>query len=291
MSIKAILVPVQGIEHDIHALRGAIRLAQAHDAHVTALFAQPSEEDLASTWAGYGMVAPPVSLLEEMDRETKLRAQTAGTLLERAAHEAGTPIVPAGQEQEPPSSVSLRIERGMLRTAAATLAAFHDLVVYSHDPMGVDVHPVDESLLEATLLDARRPAFLAPKLARDTFPSQIVIAWSGSIEGAQAVTSSLPFLSLADNVHAVRVGESDYPEAHDRMLIEYLRRHGITAELRVVEPGQHSAGTALLSTATDLQADLLVMGGYTHGPVRQRVFGGMTRHVLKHAPVPVLMVH
>src|SRR3954451_14725360 len=121
MSIRAILAPIQGIEHDIHALRGAIRLAQAHDAHVTALFAQPSEEDLASTWAGYGMVAPPVSLLEEMDRETKLRAQAAGTLLERAAHEAGVPIVSAGQEQEPPFSVSLRIERGMLRTAAATL--------------------------------------------------------------------------------------------------------------------------------------------------------------------------
>ena len=59
MSIKAILVPLQGIEHDIHALRGAISLAQAHDAHVTALFAQPTEEDLAATWAGYGMVAPP----------------------------------------------------------------------------------------------------------------------------------------------------------------------------------------------------------------------------------------
>ena len=55
MSIKAILVPLQGIEHDIHALRGAISLAQAHDAHVTALFAQPTEEDLAATWAGYGL--------------------------------------------------------------------------------------------------------------------------------------------------------------------------------------------------------------------------------------------
>ena len=196
-----------------------------------------------------------------------------------------------GQEQEPPFSVTLRIERGMLRSAAITLAAFHDVVVHGHDPVGVDVHPVDESLLEATLLVARRPAFLAPKLARDTFPSQIVIAWNGSIEGAQAVTSSLPFLSLADDVYAVRVGESDHPEAHDGMLIEYLRRHGIAAELRVVEPGQHSAGTALLSTATDLQADLLVVGGYTHGPVRQRVFGGMTRHILKHASMPVLMVH
>ena len=75
------------------------------------------------------------------------------------------------------------------------------------------------------------------------------------------------------------------------MLVEYLRRHEVPAEVRVVEAGQHSVGTALLSAATDLQADLLVMGGYTHGPVRQRVFGGVTRHVLKHASVPVLMVH
>ena len=55
--------------------------------------------------------------------------------------------------------------------------------------------------------------------------------------------------------------------------------------------GNTYSGSITLSAATDLQADLLVMGGYTHGPIRQRVFGGVTRHVLKHASVPVLMVH
>jgi nucleotide-binding universal stress UspA family protein len=291
MSIKAILAPIQGIDHDIHALRGAIRLAQAHDAHVTALFVHPTEEDFAVTWARYGMVSPPVGLLAEIDHDTKQRTHSAGTLVEQAAQEFGVPIVPAGQEDVPPLSISLRIEQGMFSKVAATLAAFHDLVVYNHEPIGVDVEPLDGSLLEATLLVARRPAFLAPKLVRDTFPSQIVIAWSGSIEGAQAVTAALPFLSQADNVYAIRVGQSDYAGAHDRMLVEYLRRHEVPAEVRVVEAGQYSVGTALLSAATDLQADLLVMGGYTHGPVRQRVFGGVTRHVLKHASVPVLMVH
>jgi nucleotide-binding universal stress UspA family protein len=291
MPIKAILAPIQGIEHDIHALRGAMRLAQTHDAHVTALFVHPTEEDFAVTWARYGMVMPPVGLLAEIDHDTKKRKLAAGTLVGQAAHEFGAPIVSAGQEGVPPFSVSLRIEEGMFSKVAATMAAFHDVVVYGHEPAGVDVQPLDASLLEATLLVARRPAFLAPKLARDTFPSQIVIAWNGSIEGAQAVTSSLPFLLQADNVYAVRVGESDYTGAHDPMLIEYLRRHDVAAEVRVVEAGQHSTGTALLSAVTDLQADLLVMGGYTHGPTRQRMFGGVTRHVLKHAPVPVLMVH
>lgn len=171
------------------------------------------------------------------------------------------------------------------------MALFHDVVVLGNDPDGVDLLPLDGSLLEAALLMARRPAMLVPKPAYDMVPSQVIIAWSGSIEGAQAVKSSLPVLSQADNVYVLRIGESDCPEAHDRMLLDYLRLHGIPAELRVVERSQHSTGTSLLSAATDLQADLLVMGGYTHGPLRQSILGGVTRHVLKHAPVPVLMAH
>src|SRR3954467_1417457 len=107
MSIKAILAPIQGIDHDIHALRGTMRLAQAHDAHVTALFVHPTEEDFAVTWARYGMVMPPVGLLAEIDHDTKQRKQAAGTLVEQVAHEFGAPLVSAGQERAPPS-VSLR---------------------------------------------------------------------------------------------------------------------------------------------------------------------------------------
>ena len=170
MSIKAILVPVQGIEHDIHVLRGAIRLAQAHDAHVTALFAQPTRGGPCVHLGGLrngGASRQPAGGNgpgNETAGADGWHAAGAGGARSRNAHRA------CGTGTGASVFVSLRIERGMLRTAAATLAAFHDLVVYSHDPMGVDVHPVDESLLEATLLDARRPAFLAPKLARDHLP-------------------------------------------------------------------------------------------------------------------------
>jgi nucleotide-binding universal stress UspA family protein len=36
---------------------------------------------------------------------------------------------------------------------------------------------------------------------------------------------------------------------------------------------------------------MLVMGAYAHNPLREMVFGGVTRYVLDHADVPVLMRH
>jgi nucleotide-binding universal stress UspA family protein len=33
------------------------------------------------------------------------------------------------------------------------------------------------------------------------------------------------------------------------------------------------------------------MGAYAHSPLREALFGGVTRHVLAHADLPVLMRH
>jgi len=37
--------------------------------------------------------------------------------------------------------------------------------------------------------------------------------------------------------------------------------------------------------------DLLVMGGYSHTRFREMIFGGVSRHILRNAPVPVLLSH
>jgi nucleotide-binding universal stress UspA family protein len=52
-----------------------------------------------------------------------------------------------------------------------------------------------------------------------------------------------------------------------------------------------AASDLLLSTLSDLGADLLVMGCYGHSRVREVVLGGMTRGILAHMTVPVLMSH
>jgi nucleotide-binding universal stress UspA family protein len=42
---------------------------------------------------------------------------------------------------------------------------------------------------------------------------------------------------------------------------------------------------------TEAGADLLVMGGYGHSRLGELVLGGVTRHVLTHAHLPVLLAH
>ena len=50
-------------------------------------------------------------------------------------------------------------------------------------------------------------------------------------------------------------------------------------------------GDALLSRAADLGVDLIVMGAYGHARLLEYAFGGVTRHLLRHMTVPVLMSH
>ena len=45
----------------------------------------------------------------------------------------------------------------------------------------------------------------------------------------------------------------------------------------------------LLAAARDFEADLLCMGAYSHSRLRQLILGGVTRHVLENADIPVLM--
>ena len=48
------------------------------------------------------------------------------------------------------------------------------------------------------------------------------------------------------------------------------------------------AGEVLFAQAAAQAADLLVMGAYGHTRLRELVFGGATRHVLREATLPVL---
>jgi nucleotide-binding universal stress UspA family protein len=51
--------------------------------------------------------------------------------------------------------------------------------------------------------------------------------------------------------------------------------------------GEH----VLLSRASDEVADMIVMGAYGHSRLRELVLGGVSRALLAHMTMPVLMAH
>ena len=114
--------------------------------------------------------------------------------------------------------------------------------------------------------------------------------------GQNRVLAAGPFLAQADRVEVVAVSEngagvgSEDREAVAR-LVDSLAWHNIKANARVVPSGDRSGADALLATVRGLDGDLVVMCAYGHSRVREIIFGGFTRHILRGADVPVLMFH
>src|SRR3546814_479080 len=115
-----------------------------------------------------------------------------------------------------------------------------------------------------------------------------MFAWNGSLEAARTVGLTMPILAMAEQVTVVMAPEGDIAAADAEALVRYLDLHGIRATSLVVKPSR-PLGAGLLSAAREAQAELLVMGAYTHSRVRQMLLGGVTRHVLEAADIPVLM--
>jgi nucleotide-binding universal stress UspA family protein len=72
----------------------------------------------------------------------------------------------------------------------------------------------------------------------------------------------------------------------------YLRCHNIDAKAKIIDPMSRPVGDAILATAGDEEADLIVMGAYSRGRLREMMFGGATRHILNNASAtPVFLAH
>lgn len=84
-------------------------------------------------------------------------------------------------------------------------------------------------------------------------------------------------------------------DTHDipaQYALAWLARHGVTARALTCALGAgQDAGDAILSHASDTEADLIVSGAYGHGPWREAVFGGVTRTLLRAMTVPVMFSH
>src|SRR4051812_45130222 len=151
-------------------------------------------------------------------------------------------------------------------------------------------------LVEDILLTSGRPTLVIPYVGSfETIGTRVLVAWNNSREAARAVHDALPLLAKAASVTIIAVSpgrrEPAADEAGTADLIDHLARHGISAKAEKTVAAGKSIPDVLLSYTADLNADLLVAGGYGHSPLRERVVGGTTHVLLQHLTVPVLMSH
>jgi nucleotide-binding universal stress UspA family protein len=101
----------------------------------------------------------------------------------------------------------------------------------------------------------------------------------------------MPILELARSVTLVTVDLRSGDALSIDPLVALLERHGAEVDVQGARTLGRPVGEVLLAKAHELRADLLVMGGYGHAPLREHLFGGVSDFVLSHLDLPVLLAH
>jgi nucleotide-binding universal stress UspA family protein len=70
----------------------------------------------------------------------------------------------------------------------------------------------------------------------------------------------------------------------------WAARHGVHLEYRMLDAAEDT-GAALLAAAGAVGADLLVAGAYGHSRLAEWALGGVTRHLVRHSAIPLLLRH
>lgn len=276
MGYKTILVHIDTGKRCATRVDAAIRLAQQHDAHLV----------------GLHVVAPfeaPDYVLAEVGPAI-VEAQRKATSLEiaRAESEFTRQMSAAGMRNfEWRTAIDDPVDAMTLHARYADLA----LIGQTDTSDGTNIAA---DFPERLVLAAGRPVLILPSVGN--FPvigKRILVAWNTSREATRALTDSIPLLRLADRVHVMAVnpkgGEHGNMPGADIGL--YLARHGVQVEVKSDQGAEIDIGNELLSRAADLDADLIVMGGYGHSRLKEWVLGGATRTILESMTAPVLMSH
>jgi nucleotide-binding universal stress UspA family protein len=256
----------------------AISVAGAFGAHLVAMtFAYDAV--LSATVMGDAL---PVDFINAQRALAEEAANAAAIKLSETARRSGT-------------SVETQVETTSFGAAADIFGQFarrFDLsIVGQADP---DVVGPQNLIIEAALFQSGRPVVVVPYIQKTGLTlDRVLVCWDGGCQAARAIADALPFLHRAKAIEVLIVAteplkSDDLPGAD---IARHLARHDLKVDLkRIVRPGT-DVTDAILSYASDVSSDFIVMGGYGHSRLREFILGGATRGLLSSMTTPTLMSH
>ena len=152
------------------------------------------------------------------------------------------------------------------------------------------------SFVNELILQSKRPIVVIPdKWQRDKFASNILLGWNETAEAMRAAVDALPIMRAAERVEILKIVTQptlgDAPNAHPD-ISAYLEGKGIKNNLAIEAGAKHqNQQFEILKYADRSNVDLLVVGGYGHSRIREAVMGGVSKHLINHSPIPVLLSH
>ncbi|NBB51966.1 universal stress protein [Rhizobium sp. CRIBSB] len=279
MRYASVMVYVE--DHEIGAARLdlARAIADHFDARLLGVMGSSVTPPAVDTWTGGAMLGETASLFNDIATAEVKRAE--------AVFRTGTAGFAHGCEWRGRTGYPGDVVGHALRAADIMVLGRR---VAEGVPAGASaIDPGD------ILMIAGRPLLITPpNPVRSPIGEPAVVAWTDSREAQRAVFAALPMLKAASRVHVVEIApEERLPDAGVRTadVVGFLAAHGISAEARPLRGDGRARCEQLIGFAIDVQAGLIVAGGYGHARMREWVMGGVTHGLLNASPVCLLLCH
>jgi len=286
MSIETILVPMDGSSTSAEVLETAWVVAKRFDAHVEALHVLPRPEDME----GFLFPQLPAKLrktvAEEAAKDVEEKAAEVKSIFDAFCKRHDVTLT-----DKPVDGPSARwsTETGHVTEVLVRRARLSDMVAATRPERHAAAlrrSPVGD-VLEALIIESGRPVLLVPPGWAARKCEHAAFAWNESAEASRALAMVMPWLK---QMHTISVLVSQKRAASAENLLEYLMWHGVPAPLHWLD-GKGDPKEAIPRTCSEIGAEFLIVGGFSSARATQRLFGGVTTHLLTHSNIITVMVH
>ncbi len=286
MSLRCLLVPTAPGLDATRRLDAALRLGRRLRAHIGVAFMAPGPEHVMASMAG--LVPMDCATIEAIERGVRESAAEGKAALQAWCAREGMPFMQPDGRLDATFATWTELS-GEVEPLLTLAGRVNDLVIV--DRPNPD-EPFTSRALDTALFSVGRPTLMVGKSVPSDLLDHVVVAWNGSLEATRLIGQSITLLHEAARVTVLHARTERFEEARAADLCAYLRWHGIVADAATVNTVHGaSVGAAILAEAGRRNASMLAMGAYTHSRVRAFLLGGVTRHVIEHAGIPVLMSH
>lgn len=279
VGFRDVSVCISSLESDYGLIDQAIGIAESWEAHLSCCAIGVHPAPLYSDGMYGAQAAFYTQLRAAQDGFTAFREglmehcrKTAARLEYRETHTFDTALAPA----------------------VAVFARYSDVLI-ARMPAKPDRNQHGE-IIEGGLFGASRPVLVLPeKWKGGALGKRILFAWDAGREASRAIHDALPMLSPGAETCVVTVDAEIGPDQHGASpgldICTHLVRHGLQVTVQNADSLGKSVGERLVDAAQGFDADIIVMGGYRHPKLAQRLLGGPSHFLISASPIPVFLSH
>lgn len=184
--------------------------------------------------------------------------------------------------------VDVRQRYGELDETLAELETDASLVVMGrHGDLSEPGRRSPGADFERVVRASRKPILTVPSAFRQ--PQRVMIAFDGGIASRHGVDmAATSTLFRGTEIYLLMSGK---PARGAARQLEWARKVFETAGITVHAALEHGPAQHVIAKAIDANAiDLLVMGGYSHSPLRSFILGSKTTELLQSFAIPALLI-